>query len=235
MRRKICDFLLLLLCSLLVVSGCTPGKVKGISEKGKQASELSVYNDAVSALKQGKLKISKALFRELSDVSPFSPLGEKAKCFYTELLYDGKDFAAAAGSADEYILNYPVGKDLDYMLSIKGNAYFRMLRNFANSTEFLDRAKDTFKELIRRFPGSKYVSDAREKLREIDEILAEKIFSIGMFYFKEMNYHAAISRFTELINGYPKTKCYSEALSKRREAYKALGIDITSSQFTFVY
>lgn len=227
MRRKLHNFLFL--CFLCTLSGCGFGKFKRFDEGSVRKSESLMYASAVSAFEKKDYKTAKELFEKVADIGVFSATGEKAKAFFTDILYNERKFAAAAGSAEGYILSYPAGEKLDQMLSIKGNAYFQMLKGRTHVLEFADKAKDAFKVLINDFPASRYVPEARQNLQEIDEIMAEKVFSIGSFYFKEMNYHAAISRFDEIIRDYPGTKYRNDAISKRVEAYKALGIEVLPS------
>ncbi|WP_448605796.1 outer membrane protein assembly factor BamD [Neorickettsia risticii] len=227
MRRKLYNFLFV--CFLCVLSGCGVGKSKKVLNSKVREDELSMYSSAVLSLEKKNYKAAKELFEKVADIAPFSSIGEKAKASYTKILYDEGKFAAAAGSTEGYLLNYPDGEKVDQVLNIKGNAYFQMSKGRTNSGEFADKARDAFTVLIQTFPASEYVTDAQKKLLEIDEIMAEKIFSIGSFYFKEMNYHAAIARFDELLRDYSRTKLYDAALSKRLEAYKMLGVDVSSS------
>ncbi|KYH12835.1 outer membrane protein assembly factor BamD [Neorickettsia sp. 179522] len=227
MRRKLYNFLLI--CFLCIFSSCDIGQSKKVLSSKMRENELSMYNSAVLALKKKNYKVAKELFEKVADIAPFSSIGEEAKASYTKILYDEGKFAAAAGSAEGYLLHYPSGARMDQILSIKGNAYFQMSKGRTNSGEFADKARDAFTVLVDTFPTSEYVTDAQQKLLEINEIMAEKIFSIGSFYFREMSYHAAIARFDELVRDYSGTKLYASALSKRAEAYKMLGIDVSSS------
>src|SRR5437899_10349134 len=78
------------------------------------------------------------------------------------------------------------------------------------------RAEDEYRSLILQFPESKLVPEARQRLLEVQEVLAEREFGIGRFYYLRESYPASIARFKSLVEKYP---LYSRA----DEAFYMLG------------
>jgi outer membrane protein assembly factor BamD len=70
------------------------------------------------------------------------------------------------------------------------------------------RAEDEYRAMIQQYPESKLVPEAKQRLREVQEVLAERQYSIGRFYFLRESYPAAIARLKTLVDTYP---LYSEA------------------------
>ena len=65
------------------------------------------------------------------------------------------------------------------------------------------RAEEEYRTLIQEYPDSKMVPQAKQRLREVQEVLAEREYDIGRFYYLRMSYPAAIARLKTLVERYP--------------------------------
>src|SRR5439155_11216899 len=74
------------------------------------------------------------------------------------------------------------------------------------------RAEDEYRQLILQYPDSKIVPAAKERLREVQEVLAEREFRIGRFYYLRQSYPAAIARLREVTDRYQLYSGYDEVL-----------------------
>jgi outer membrane protein assembly factor BamD len=74
------------------------------------------------------------------------------------------------------------------------------------------RAEEEYRTLIQDYPDSKMVPRAKQRLREVQEVLAEREFDIGRFYYLRMSYPAAIARLKTLVERYPLYSGADEAL-----------------------
>jgi outer membrane protein assembly factor BamD len=70
------------------------------------------------------------------------------------------------------------------------------------------RAEDEYRKLILQYPDSKLVPEAKRRLLEVQEVLAEREFEIGRFYYLRQSYPASIARLKSLVDKYP---LYSKA------------------------
>ena len=62
--------------------------------------------------------------------------------------------------------------------------------------------------------------EAKERLRQVQEVLAEREFRIGKFYFTRESYAAAIARLQSLVDAYPLYSGADEALYMLGETYQ---------------
>jgi outer membrane protein assembly factor BamD len=75
------------------------------------------------------------------------------------------------------------------------------------------RAEDEYRNLIMQYPDNpKLVKEGKERLLEVQEVLAEREFEIGKFYFLRMSYPASIARLKTLVEKYPLYSKADEAL-----------------------
>jgi len=63
-----------------------------------------------------------------------------------------------------------------------------------------------------QFPDSKLVPEAKQRLLEVQEVLAEREFEIGRFYYLRESYPASIARLQSLVEKYPLYSRADEAL-----------------------
>jgi outer membrane protein assembly factor BamD len=88
-------------------------------------------------------------------------------------------------------------------------------------------AKDSFeafKELITRFPDSKYSPDARQRMTYIVNSLASYEVHVARFYYSKGAYVAAVNRAQLAITDYPGVPAIQEALEILIKSYDALGM-----------
>jgi outer membrane protein assembly factor BamD len=74
------------------------------------------------------------------------------------------------------------------------------------------RAEEEYKQLIQQFPDSKLVPEGKQRLREVQEVLAEREFRIGRFYYLRESWAAAIARLKSLSDAYPLYSGADDAL-----------------------
>jgi outer membrane protein assembly factor BamD len=82
------------------------------------------------------------------------------------------------------------------------------------------RAEEEYRQLILQWPDSKLVPDAKQRLMQVQEIIAEREFRVGRFYFGRQSYPAAIARLRSLADKYPLYSKADEALYLLGQAYE---------------
>ena len=82
------------------------------------------------------------------------------------------------------------------------------------------RAEEEYRSLIQEYPDSKLVPEAKQRLREVQEVLAQREFNIGRFYYLRLAYPAAIARLKTLVDRYPLYSGADEALYLLGQSYE---------------
>jgi outer membrane protein assembly factor BamD len=103
-------------------------------------------------------------------------------------------------------------------------SYYQQIEDVTRDQKITQQASDAFNELIRRYPQSRYASDARLKLDLINDHLAGKEMEIGRFYQRAGHWLAAATRFREVVDKYQTTSHTPEALERLVETYLNLGM-----------
>ena len=138
--------------------------------------------------------------------------------------YQAGSYTDAETSADRFLKEYPNSPDAPYVAYLRANAYYQQIPDVSRDQDSATKAMEAFQDLVKKYPNSEYVEDAKYKIQVTEDQLAGKEMSIGRFYLNRHNYTAAINRFRNVLQYYQTTRHAEEALYRLVEAYLGLGI-----------
>src|SRR6185369_14906294 len=90
--------------------------------------------------------------------------------------------------------------------------HFRQMEKPDRDYTHAKRAEDEYRQLILQYPDSVLVEPAKVKLRMVQEVLGEREFRIGRFYYMRGSWAASIARLRSLVDAYPLYSQVDEAL-----------------------
>jgi outer membrane protein assembly factor BamD len=204
----------------LAVAACEATKKEDYAERPVE----EIYNEAVDLIQEGRYTASTYRFDEVERQHPYSVWATKAQLMAAYGYYQANRYDDAIIALDRFIQLHPTHRDIAYAYYLKGLSYYEQISDVARDQKMTELALDTFKQLVTRFPKSKYARDARLKLDLTNDHLAGKEMEIGRFYHTQRQYMAAINRFRTVIDKFGTTTHVPEALHRLTEAYLALGI-----------
>ena len=205
----------------LMLSGCAVKK-KEVTYKERPVEVL--YNEAVDALEQKKYKDAVEKFDKVEREHPYSVWATKAQLISAFAQYQMNNYDEALLSLERFIQLHPANKDISYAYYLKALCYYEQVSDVVRDQAMTELAKDAFKELVMRFPNSKYARDARLKLDLTYDHLAGKEMEIGRYYHNQRYYLAAINRFKTVVENFQTTTHVVEALHRLTECYRSLGL-----------
>ena len=89
-----------------------------------------------------------------------------------------------------------------------------------------------FRELLRRYPDSRYASDARQRMVFLRNNLAAYEIAVGEYYYRREAFIATVNRARYVLENYPGTPQNAEALMLMHMAYNELQMtDLADSAF----
>ncbi len=134
------------------------------------------------------------------------------------------DYDSAILKYQSIVNKYPSLKDLDYVYYMIAMCNYEQIQNPGLDGAYNDLALESFNQVIKRFPESKYSKDSRQKIILVKSNMAAKHMEIGRFYLKEKKYIAALNRFKIVVKDFSITKFTPEALFRMVEAYYEMGM-----------
>jgi outer membrane protein assembly factor BamD len=103
-------------------------------------------------------------------------------------------------------------------------SYYQQIADVTRDQAITQQALDSFGELVRRYPESRYAADARLKMDLLKDHLAGKEMEVGRYYERSGKWLAATYRFRSVVDQYQTTSHAPEALERLVECYLALGV-----------
>jgi outer membrane protein assembly factor BamD len=197
-------------------------------------SAQRLYGEAKDAMNN---KDWQRAIRYLEKLEARYPYGRFAQQAQLEIAYaNWKDGERASGvaAADRFIKMYPNHQNADYAWYLKGlinfNDNYGVLSN-VTTPDMSDRdpksTRDSFaafKEVVTRFPDSRYAPDAAARMRYLVNALASHEVHVARYYMKRSAYIAAVNRAQHAIKHYPQAPAVEEAVFILVKAYDALGM-----------
>jgi outer membrane protein assembly factor BamD len=210
----------------LMLAGCSGMNLFG-PPKLKEAPVIpaqALYQKALDDMDRQYFQTAIKGLEQLDRQHPRDPLVEKSKLMQVYANYRSGELEEAILAADRFLALYPSGKDVPYVLYLKGNSYFAQIKDITRDQQLSRDAIDTYNLLISNYPKSEYAKDAQEKLLVAYDQLAGKEMSVGRYYLGNGQYTAAINRFRTVVETWQTSTHIEEALYRLTEAYLSLGL-----------
>jgi outer membrane protein assembly factor BamD len=224
MSKLMRSAVILLSCAaLLPLAGCATDKTKG--DTGYVARDVNtLYALAKRKMDQQDYEMSAKLFDEVERQHPYSVWARRAQLMSAFSYYLARKYPEAVSSAQRFLTIHPGNKEAPYANYLVAMSYYQQIEDVTRDQGITQQASDSFGELIRRYPQSRYAADARLKLDLIKDHLAGKEMEIGRYYQRAGNWLAATNRFREVVDKFQTTSHTPEALERLVECYLALGV-----------
>ncbi len=192
------------------------------------------YNAAKEELSNGNWQAAVKLFEQLESKYPFGKFAQQAQIEIAYAYYKEGETAQALSAIDRFLKLHPNHPNADYALYLKGLVNFKEdLGPLARviSQDLADRdpkaareSFEVFKELVTRFPDSRYASDARDRMNYLVDALARHEVHVAQYYLRRGAYLAAVNRAQHLLTRYPNAPTRREALDVMIEGYDRMGM-----------
>ncbi|MFN3434342.1 MAG: outer membrane protein assembly factor BamD [Sphingomonas sp.] len=217
----------------LPIAGCA--RNRGKSDLPYVARDVgTLYSTARKRLDQGRYKEAAILFDEVERQHPYSIWARRAQLMSAFSYYLNRDYTESIQSAQRFLSVHPGNRDAPYAYYLVALSYYEQIRDVTRDQKITLQALNALGELTRRYPNTRYASDARLKIDLVNDHLAGKEMEIGRFYETRGQWLAATLRFRTVIDKYQTTTHTPEALMRLTESYLALGVPGEAQKATAV-
>lgn len=216
----------LLLAALL--SACSSKPV----DKTAGWSPNRIHAEARDELNSGAFDKAIPLYEALEGRAAGTPLAQQAQLDKAYAQFKDGQKAEALATLDRFMRLHPASPAIDYALYMKGVINFNDelgLFSFLARQDLSERdqkaakeAFESFDELVKRFPDSRYAPDARARMRYTVNALAQYDVHVARYYYTRGAYVAAISRAQQAVADYRDAPALEEALYILVQSYDKL-------------
>ena len=209
--------------AVLASSGCHHKVQNPLANIDSKQPDKTLFDRSMDSMKKAHYQEARTLLETLINTYPDSEYIARAKLALGDAWYNEGGKAAWQQAESEYkdfqtfFPNLPEASEAQ--LKIASMHYREMEKPDRDYTE-AQRAADEYKQLIQQYPDSPLVPQAKQKLREVQEILAERQYRIAHFYYLRDNLAASQARLQSLTESYPLYSGSDEALYELASLYE---------------
>jgi outer membrane protein assembly factor BamD len=223
MQRKL--VLGLAVAALALSLGCTNKKsTNPLANVGSKQPDKVLYDRAMDAMKHSRFDVARMTLQTLINTYPDSEYIAHAKLAVADSWYAEGGSTALQQAEIEYkdfktfFPNMPEAAEAQLKVA---NIHYQEMEKPDRDFTHAVRAEEEYRALIQEYPDSKLVPQAKQRLREVQEVLAEREYEIGRFYYLRQVYPASIARLKTLVDRYPLYSGADEALFLLGRTYEA--------------
>lgn len=214
-----------------VLSGCASSKA---ADPTAGWSPNKLYSEASEERDAGNFEKAIELYEKLEGQAAGTPLAQQAQLDKAHTHYKSGEPAQALAAIDRFMRLHPSSPATDYALYLKGLATFNDNLGLFGSLSRQDLSErdqkaakesfESFRDLVSRFPDSRYTPDARARMTYIVNSLAQYEVHVARYYQSRGAHLAAIGRAQAALADYTDAPALEEALYILVRSYDALGM-----------
>src|ERR1700691_4428556 len=211
------SFVVALSVLLMLTAACTNKKsVNPLANVGSKQPDKVLFDKAMDAMKHNRFDVARITLQTLINTYPDSEYIARAKLAVGDSWYAEGGAASLAQAEQEYrdfetfFPNMPEAAEAQLKIA---NIQYQQMEKADRDFTHAKRAEEEYRTLMMQYPdNAKMVAEGKERLLEVQEVLAEREFEIGKFYFLRNSYPASIARLKTLAEKYPLYSRADEAL-----------------------
>jgi outer membrane protein assembly factor BamD len=217
----------------IVLSGC--GLFPEVKDETSGWSANKLYTEAKEALNEASYDKSIKYFEKLESRYPYGRFAQQAQIEIAYAYWKSGEPASAVAACERFIKLHPNHPNVDYVYYLRGLINFNEDLGILGSVSNQDMTErdpkgaresfDAFKELVTRYPESKYAADSIARMKYLVNALASHEVHVARYYMKRTAYLASINRAQFALKNYPDAPATEEALFIMVKAYDLLGMN----------
>jgi outer membrane protein assembly factor BamD len=186
--------------------------------------DKQLYDKAVEATKHGHFDVARLDLQTLLNTYPDSQFQMRAKLAIADSWYKEGGTAALTQAESEYkdfITFFPNAPEAAEAQMRVGDIYFRQMDKPDRDYSKAVHAEEEYRLMLQQFPESTLVPQAKQRLREVQEVMASREADIAAFYATRNAWPATIARYQTVVDTYPQYSHMDDVLVGLGDAYEA--------------
>jgi outer membrane protein assembly factor BamD len=215
---------------LLLLFGCATN-----FDETKDWGPDRIYSAAKDELESKNYQKAIGYYEKLESRYPYGRYAQMAQIESAYAYWKDNENAQALAACDRFIKMHPDHPNVDYAYYLKGLINFNDdlgIMGYVSAKDMTERdpraaqdAFDAFRELVTRFPQSRYTPDARARMNYLVNSLASAEVNVAEYYLRRGAYVAAVNRAQYALTNYPRAPAIERALTVLVKAYDDMGLD----------
>lgn len=144
---------------------------------------------------------------------------KEAQFLLAESYFKNKQYLLAASEYERFISYYPQDQRREQVEFNRALSYYQQSPRYRLDQGPTTRAIELFQLFNNSYPNSTFIEESAQKIDQLRNKLARKIYESGQFYLRTLRYKAAAIYFDQTLDLYPETQWAESALLKIIETY----------------
>lgn len=177
-----------------------------VKSDSNAAPDKILYDRAMNDVKRGRHEIARLSLQTLINTYPDSEYLAKAKLAIADSYYKeggSANITQAIAGYKDFIVFFPFLPEAAYAQYQVANAHYRQMDKPDRDRTQALAAEDEFQTFLQKYPKDPLAAQAEQKLRNVQEELAEGEYRVGYFYYVKGDRRAAAGRLLSLVRRYP--------------------------------
>lgn len=220
---KVC-ILAVLGCILLGSCGGYPDDIS--IDQGLDETDRNLWERARFDIRRGNYTRARLMLQTLIGTYPDSEYVEDAMYAAAESYYQvgtRADMAQADSDFSRFQVFFPTSEKADDAQMMRAMTHIRQMEKSDRDPQEALLAEQALQTLISDYPDSDLLEEAKEKLRAVQDVIADGYLKIGNHYFTIRAYLAALSRYDDVLDQYPDFSGIAEVNYRVAEIYRRAG------------
>jgi len=199
-------------------------KADAVTAADAKLPDRMLYDKALAATKKGHFDVARLDLQTLLNTYPDSQYQMKAKLAIADSWYREGGSAALTQAEQEYkdfITFFPNAPEAAEAQMRVGDIYFRQMDKPDRDYSKALHAQEEYRLMLQQFPDSSLVPQAKQRLREVQEVLATREADIASYYASRENWPATIARYQTVADTYPQFSHMDDVLIALGDAYES--------------
>jgi outer membrane protein assembly factor BamD len=205
-----------MLASGLLFLSATPGDAQILHKKKKVNKSTSadntaepdkvLYSRAIEDIKRGRQEVGRLGLQTLINTYPDSEYLAKAKLGIADSYYKESGTAnmtQAIQGYKDFIVFFPFLPEASYAQLQVANAHYQQMAKPDRDRTEAKAAEEEYQTFLAKYPKDPLAPKAEQRLRDVQEIIAEGDYRIGYYYYLKGDKRAAAARLLAIAKRYP--------------------------------
>ncbi len=201
-------------------------KLDPLASKDADLPDKQLYDKALAQIKSGHFDVARLDLNTLLSTYPDSQYQMRAKLAIADAWYREGGSAALAQAEQEYkdfITFFPNAPEAAEAQMRVGDIYFKQMDVPDRDYSKAEHAEEEYRTMLKQYPDApkEILAQAQQKLRDVQEVLAQREADVGGFYASHEDWPAALARYQTVHETYPQYSHMDDVLIGMGDAYEA--------------
>jgi outer membrane protein assembly factor BamD len=210
----------------MAVTGCGRKRYDNPITKDTLQPDKVLFDKAIADMEKGRYEVARITLNTLINTYDSSEYLAKAKLAIADSWFREGGTAGLVQAEVEYkdfILFYPSMEEAAEAQEKVCMIHYNQMQKPDRDTKHAYRAEEECRQVLLKFPNSKFAPRVEQLLREVQEVQAAHEYNVADTYLRKGSLSAATNRLHGLTEHFPLFSQADEALWRLAESYGSLG------------